>query len=383
MGRPRKRRRESGDETSGRNPDFQQDAGVVIPPSSSRHGSDANVSTEPSVWDELVQGSLGAGDGHRTIDLDLRPFDGAFTPNGSLQSWLQPQIPATAQWEGLGSGSVPGLTPDSSAQSPPILNLPAEMRTNTSNNQHHHSNGHQPHRDTSTQLLLDPTMSTANLGVSSSPLPTCACLSSMYLAMNTLQTMETFPFPFALHPLREAMATASDVLDCDNCRTSFITAIQNTQLIGTLLMSIADRFGRVIESINTEATRAETANEQKTFRLADLNTATSHLHTGGLGCAAAFSLNLAPAEWRRMTKKVVRAEVHGPADGNECCMYFLALTKKMQERQRRWHSGPVPADFPTDSEGNIIGGPRIPKEDHICMKLPQYGEKVVAGFDWS
>jgi hypothetical protein len=154
------------------------------------------------------------------------------------------------------------------------------------------------------------------------------------------------------------MQTASDVLACDICPQKFISAIQNTQLIGTLLVTIAERFSKILEAISTEAGRAEEAGEAKKFRLADLNTSTGHLHTNGIGCAAAFNINLDPGEWRSLAKKVVRAEVYGPGDGeladrrgwnmadswvgegHERCSFFLGLAEKMRRRQEYWHHKP-------------------------------------------
>lgn len=315
-------------------------------------------------WDTAVPERLGF-ENCRTGDGGI---DGYLTPGGSLQPWLQ-----AAENE----GAMPGLTPDSSSNSPPMINLPPELQSNDYPNGHAHN--------PSTQLPLDASLTGTDLGLPPSVLPTCACLSTMYLTLNTLQSLSTFAFPFTLHPLREAMQTASEVLSCEYCPTKFLSAVHNTQLAGTLLVSIAERFSRVLESITSEAIRAERANERKKFRLTDLNTGTSHLHTGGLGCAAAFSIDLSPAEWRSMSKKVVRAEVHGPADGVDCCPYFVGLTRRMIDRQQVWHGKDyvLPDDFPTDQHGEPIGGPRMPKEDHVCLRVAGYADKLVDGFDWS
>jgi hypothetical protein len=283
----------------------------------------------------------------------------------------------------LSEQAIPGLTPDSSSNTPPTINLPPELQSSAAAaHTHQHA-----HRDPSTQMLLDPSLvNGTNLGVPQSGLPSCACLSTMYLSLNILQSMDSsFTFPFALHPLREAMQTAFEVLECQQCPTKFITAVQNTQLLGTLLMSIAERYSKVLESITSESLRAEVAVEMKKFRLQDLNTSTSHLHGGGLGCAAVFAVEMSPADWRGMAKKVVRAEVHGPSDGNNCCCYFKGLTAKMQERQEKWHRPDhvMPDDMPRTADGTPIGGHYTPKEDHVCMKLIAYADKLVEGFDWS
>ena len=318
--------------------------------------------------------------------FDVNTFDSAFTPGGNLQPWLQ----SASDWDfsippGLPTEhSIPSLTPDSSSNSPPTLNLPPELQ-NTSK-PHNYITG-----TSSTQLLLDPSLITnpstdgTNLGMPSSLQPTCACLSTLYLTLSNLQSMDpAFTFPFALHPLREAMQTAADVLSCNECPKRFISAIQNTQLIGTLLMSIAERFGKILQAISAEAVRAENAGEEKKFRLADLNTSTSHLHTNGIGCAAAFSITIPPSEWRSIAKKVVRAEVYGPSDGNNCCPFFMGLLQRMEGRHQYWEDKAMPDDFPRDHTGEVIGGKNIPKEDHVCLKYVMYARKLTEEtFDWS
>ncbi|KAM0722929.1 hypothetical protein Q7P37_001127 [Cladosporium fusiforme] len=312
-------------------------------------------------------------------DTQLNSFDfgQAFTPGGSLQPWM---LPSDTDWNTapkpnnlLDTTTIPGLTPDTSSHnSPPTLNS--------------NSNIAEPDR-----------------------VPTCACLSTLYLTLSTLTAMDsTFPFPTSLHPMREAMQTAASVIDCPTCPTRFITGLQNVQLLNALLMSLADRFARVLNSISTEASALSDHNaslsdpsqhKTKSFRLADLSTP-GHLHTGGDHCAASFNLSFSPAEWRSMAKKVVRAEVYGPSDGNECCPYLLGLLARTEERQNRWHNGPnLLMDGLRDKEGNAVprmgsgnvsggcdsgGGHANEKgpREHPCLQMLAGTRKMVATFDW-
>ncbi|GAB7364388.1 hypothetical protein MBLNU230_g4931t1 [Neophaeotheca triangularis] len=333
---------------------------------------------------------------HHHLDSDT--FDGAFAADGGLQPWLHEQqnwnfdavlddFQAPSHDRLL---SVPELTPDSSSgRSPPTVNLLPELQ---SGGQHAHGNTH----DLNAQPFLDPLLSSytqnptqaaAETNNSTTNLPNqsgCACLSTMYLTLSDLQNMDsTFPFPFAFRPLRSAMQTASEVVTCQQCPKSFITAIQNTQLLGTLLVTIAERFGKILDSITAEAARAESEGVSKKFRLAELSQHNSHLHTGGWECAAGFNIDLSAGEWMVMAKKVVKAEVYGPSDGNDCCVSFVALIEQMQARQERWHSLLMPADSPKDRQGVPIGGKHLAKEDHICLKLARYARRIVDGHDWS
>ncbi|SMR45501.1 unnamed protein product [Zymoseptoria tritici ST99CH_3D1] len=291
--------------------------------------------------------------------FDSGHYDAPFTPGGTVQPWL------TDDW-----AAVPSLTPDNStSHSESTFIPPLEMPANIDG----------------TLLGDDFHLEPVEMSLPTGPAPKCACLSTLYLTLNTIQTMdESFAFPFALHPLREAMQTASSLLTCTECPTRFITGLQNTELLGTLLVSIAERFGKILDSISQESERATTAEETKKFRLADLSDSNSHLHTGDLGCAASFILDLSPDEWRSMTKKVVRVEVHGPANGDACCPYFMQLLGQMEERQNRWHKLPLPKDYPG---GNKMGTLRRPGEtkdgEHHCLKNAMFAKQLVEDLDWS
>ncbi|RMY11524.1 hypothetical protein D0867_08056 [Hortaea werneckii] len=79
------------------------------------------------------------------------------------------------------------------------------------------------------------------------PTPSCACLSTLYLTLSTLQQQPSSSsppsssFPHTLTPLRTAMQTATSILTCPYCPQKFLSAMQNTQLLGTLLVSMYDR----------------------------------------------------------------------------------------------------------------------------------------------
>nr|POE47586.1 monodictyphenone cluster transcription factor [Quercus suber] len=333
--------------------------------------------------------------------------EGNQTQPESHSAWIAQPVASWISDDVSVESARPALTPDAASNSPPLLHLPPEL-------QRHFSSG------PSSQLHVDSSMANVDFGAECSllsGLSSCACLSTMYLSLNNLQQMaQPYQFPFSLHPLREAMSTATSVLRCEECPQRFITGLQNTQMIGTLLVSIAERFGKVLDSITTEAVRAEMHCETKKFRLADLNTETSHLHLGGLGCAAAFSIDLSPDEWRSMSKKVVRAEVHGPHLGisqsssitssdathsyphaehgsqtshgfsdveHASCACLMGVINQMLLRQERWHKDSPPNDFPLDKQGNMVGGMRSGAEDHLCMKMPAYAAKLVQAFDWT
>ncbi|KAK1074619.1 hypothetical protein LTR74_000862 [Friedmanniomyces endolithicus] len=358
MGRPKKRRRVEREDDEG------EERPIARRVERSSLGAwDATVSnaTEPGVG---VNGDGGTGSS---------VLDDFITPSGGLQPWEQ-----STEWIVPSEHALPGLIPDSASNSPPNNTLPTEIQPShiTSSLETHTSNAH---------LLLEPYLDPQDDDFSPDlfgppTIPTCACLSTLYLTLSTLQSMAaSFPFPSSLHPLREAMRTASEVLSCPLCPTKFLSAVQNTQLVGTLLVSIAERFGKVLEAITREAARAERGGEVKGFRFADLET----LHTGGVGCRAGFSVSLSADEWRVMVKKVVRAEVLGPSERSGCGTNFVGVVEQMENRSEYWHHQEMPLDFPRDADGRPLGGKNLPKEDHVCLKLCACSRKLIATYDWS
>jgi hypothetical protein len=359
------------------------------------HEGDDAVVIDDAPLDQLLAGPADVAPRRQDAitSTDFNSVDNMFALDGMLQPWAVPGLDwnMTDTNANVFDDSAPDLTRDNSSEdSPPALNMPTEL-------QHH------DHYQAAGSINQTTDFSAPD------QLPTCACLSTLYLTLSNLATMDpAFSFPTALHPLREAMSIASQVLSCPTCPTRFITGLQNVQLLNALLMSLAERFSRVLTSITTEAISLEQHNsstspsEQKSklFRLADLSTP-GHLHTGGLGCAAAFSLSFTPAEWRSMAKKVVRAEVHGPSDGTNCCAYLLGLITAMEKRQDHWHKHPPPMDFPKDSNGNTMsrsftagegagghaaeghGSPEHGEGEHLCLKMLEGTRRMVDTFDWS
>ncbi|TKA73753.1 hypothetical protein B0A49_05091 [Cryomyces minteri] len=107
--------------------------------------------------------------------------------------------------------------------------------------------------------------------------------------------------------------------------------MQNTQLIGTLLMCIAEQFSKLLQAIEAEAVTDEATGRTKSFQMGDVTAETSHLYTGGVGCPGASSVELEAQEWRPLAKKVVKAEVLGTANKSR---FLVALINGMDARQR-------------------------------------------------
>lgn len=347
--------------------------------------------------------------------VDSGVLDSVLTPGGSLQPWMLPTnldwvTPLQDGYAGHQSTNSLLTSTHGTFESPTPVNLPQELQ-NIPQTLDESTQRDQSHVNPASNAIYQ----------QQSALQTCACLSTLYLTLSNLTTMDpSFTFPTSLQPLREAMLTASQVISCSICPTRFITGLQNVSLLNALLMCIAERFAQILKSVSTEASALETHNatapaseqKSKSFRLADLSIP-QHLHTGngsgGLGCAAAFSITLSPAEWRSMAKKVVRAEVHGPTDVSDTIAssrpYFLGLITQMEQRQDRWHRTPPVQDQPRDKDGHPMsrslgmgssssagegeiegcenGRAQVHgQEEHLCLKMLAGTRRMVDGFDW-
>lgn len=163
----------------------------------------------------------------------------------------------------------------------------------------------------------------------------CACISAMYLALDDLGKMQDFSFPFSLHNLRRATNTGWDVIRCEHCPILFLTAMQNVQLLGVLLVSLAERYNKIQKAVGAERQHCELAGETKTFRVRDMNMTNAHLHTGEVDCPASFTVELQPSEWYVMAMKVLKAEIHGKDEQETPAL--MGLIHGLEERQRAWH----------------------------------------------
>lgn len=186
--------------------------------------------------------------------------------------------------------------------------------------------------------------------------------------------MQDFTFPFSLHLLREATGTAWTVVQCQYCPSSSITAIQNVHMLGILLLSIVERYGKVLLAVEVEEARATDTKETKSFRIGDMTQANSHLHTGeAFGCPGSITLELNPAEWRGLTKKLIKAEVSSTT--NTCCPGLMSVIDSLIRRQNRWHE-----NLPARDVNDVMKAYRQQTDDvnPVCLVMVEQA-KALAG----
>jgi hypothetical protein len=208
---------------------------------------------------------------------------------------------------------------------------------------------------------------------SSIPLAPCACLSEMYLTLSTLQVQSTFHFPYVLPTLRSALSTTTNVLMCEQCPKQTMTALQNVMLLATLLTTITDGYRSLIWAINAEANRAKETGEMKKFRMGDNAPERMHMHTGTIDCPMGFDIELDGDEWRKLARKVVKADLEGSQSGSAG---ILGLADMLAERQIRWHSKPVMEQ----NRSCYMNEARERKDgDFSCLKMVDMVKRQVEG----
>jgi hypothetical protein len=209
----------------------------------------------------------------------------------------------------------------------------------------------------------------------------CSCLSSMYLTLSGLQTMSDFTFPMVLPLMRSACSTAYNVLRCEHCPLDRSTASSNLMLLTTVLTCVVDRYDRVLKDITLQADRAEQSGETIPFRMGENRPETAHLHTGTLDCPMGFDIDLSSREWRKLARKVVKADVLGPAPHGR--QSVLDLVNLFEERQHQWHLRPdvehLRAHYerlhgPLHNENNCLKFVEVVRQHIRLLDLDQAGD---------
>jgi hypothetical protein len=140
-----------------------------------------------------------------------------------------------------------------------------------------------------------------------------------------------------LPALRSAMKTTTKVLECKECPKQTSSAMQNMMLLSTLLLAMTDSYRKLLQSIDTEAARLKVSGKKKTFRMGDNAPERMHLHTGTPDCPMGFDIELDSDEWRKLARKVVKADIESTPQSLRETVSVLGLTEMLEVRQIRWH----------------------------------------------
>ncbi|MCJ1469103.1 hypothetical protein MMC07_007736 [Pseudocyphellaria aurata] len=166
-----------------------------------------------------------------------------------------------------------------------------------------------------------------------SNLPSCKCLPNLYASISSFQPLPKPSFPLTLGTLANATTLSRDVVRCKECPKTHVSALQNLMLLSTLLALIVNEYSKLLDHIDGRAAREETI----VLRMGErFSTETMHLHTGTPDCPMGFNLELSGAEWCKMARKAVKQAVigsdHSPRDS------FTSVLEELEQRQNAWHA---------------------------------------------
>ncbi|KAF2088754.1 hypothetical protein K490DRAFT_63968 [Saccharata proteae CBS 121410] len=329
MGRPRKRRRpteheETNNTTANDGPNTIGDSGnheMVMAEFGLRNGGRGygNSAELTPPEDDLGDVFAVVGDGFAGLE-----WDGGFLEGVGLGGGLQ-EIVTPPLLEGRMGMGIETEFGGVNAGSAALMH------------RHQHPSQSQSQLQSQTSALTTPPNPS---NPSTSSLPTCACLSTMYLTITNLTTAQqatTAPFPILLPPLRAAIATSSHVLHCPSCPTQNSSAAQNLYQLASLLMTITDVISRALRAIDEEAGSMEEGGATKAFAIADPSVPTE-LHTGTADCPARFDMQMSGPEWRGMARRVIQKQLVGEDGDDEGTATLFGVVNGFLQRQERWHS---------------------------------------------
>lgn len=160
---------------------------------------------------------------------------------------------------------------------------------------------------------------------SSAPQPTiCVCLSSLYLALDSLQRLPT-SVSSAMHVARTASKTAHATITCPTCSTpdldptspSFhppVQSLQNMMMLGALLPSLSNAYKTILHLVDEEAAAAALAGRKITFTLATYGGLWGPLAASDHLCGATEGMEgkvMEPSMWRLTVRALLRIDVYG------------------------------------------------------------------------
>jgi len=203
----------------------------------------------------------------------------------------------------------------------------------------------------------------SNSGEADTPLlpPTCACLSTLYLALDSLQRLPNDVVP-AMKVARTAARAAHDAVLCDTCgnpplEQSFVPPIasfQSLMMLGALIPSLANAYTRILAMVDAEAVKADKEHRKLNISLDDYGGLWGSVAMGWENTLATDKLtanSLDPALWRLTVRSLLRIDVYGlhaaepgKATAQFSCCHMLKdhpglkdIINMVEERSRKRH----------------------------------------------
>lgn len=156
------------------------------------------------------------------------------------------------------------------------------------------------------------------------PIPTvaCSCLSSLYMALESLSTLPN-NIPAAMRITRHAAKLAHNVISCKMCLGGLydlsqpppMQAFQNMMLLATLVPSACNAYTAIVEMIDRECSLAKQQGRTIFFSAREIGGPWDHdAANGGVpppDVQEFDNTDMGPHEWRRLMLAIIRLDVYG------------------------------------------------------------------------
>ncbi|RYP91300.1 hypothetical protein DL770_002534 [Monosporascus sp. CRB-9-2] len=155
-----------------------------------------------------------------------------------------------------------------------------------------------------------------------SPAGSCACMSSLYLALDSMQKLRTDDITEAVRQTRQATRTAYQVVNCVVCALRFeprtaspVSNFQTLMLLAALIPSIVHAYERILAAVDREAANAQAAQRQLVFRIGGLGGLWGPMASRDCEVAAAYEhREMEPAMWRLAIRALLKLDVYGVSE---------------------------------------------------------------------
>ncbi|KAF9765292.1 hypothetical protein IL306_002442, partial [Fusarium sp. DS 682] len=165
-------------------------------------------------------------------------------------------------------------------------------------------------------------INTSTSSMRSVPTVSCSCLSSLYLALESLGNLPAEVVP-AMKVARNASKVAHDVIKCTVCSASLldeptkpppIQSFQNLMLLGALVPSACNAYARILEMVDEETALAKLQGRNFWFSFKEIGGLWGCIGGTPTGCTSYQSYNnkdMPPDMWRMTIRGLLRLDVYG------------------------------------------------------------------------
>lgn len=193
----------------------------------------------------------------------------------------------------------------------------------------------------------------------------CACLATLYLLLDDIQRNKASTYEEGVQQLRNMTQKAVEVVQCPVCPRRYMSLLQNTSLLCTLMFSMAQAYRDIIETVDkTGSGFIEDAEDASASSSSD--DFTSHSSFSG-NDVPVFGSGEPSVSWKIKAKSVLRQELFGMLSQHYT---FLSLLDIFESRQTQWHASPPCPDFPT----MYIHGP---EKRPLCITSSKEARRIV------